>query len=253
MLIDAHINITHNGKWFNTNYNASVERLMDEMSQSAIQQCLLISMPFATTNQFVASIIEKHPDMFRGLGHIDFSINLNTQIEEVLTMGFSGIKIHPRMQGVNCNSNELTRFFTKLNELGTVVMIDGYFQTNNDRILLEDLQPFKYDALVKKYKNIKFIFSHLGAHRVFDAYFLAKSNENVYLDNSHVLKYFANTSLIADYCWVMDKLDEKIIYGSDFPEYGLTDYLDTFDKLAGSNKDIRKELIMSNITKLIKF
>ena len=132
-------------------------------------------------------------------------------------------------------------------------MIDGYYQTADSSILLEDLVPFKYDSLAKKYRNILFILSHLGGHRVMDAFFLAKSNSNVYLDNSHVLKYFEGTSVIRDCLWVMDKLDEKIIYGSDFPEYRLNDYRSHFEDIIKTRQSLRKERIFTNILKLIDF
>jgi uncharacterized protein len=253
MIIDGHINITKNGKWFKTKYDASLDRLLMEMNEAGIDKCLLISMPFATSNKYIASVIEKYPDKFRGLGQIDFTNYPDRQIEEVYSMGFSGLKLHPRIQGIDCNSSELQSFWAKLNDINAVIMIDGYFQTYNTSILLREIEPFKYDPLVKRYPNITFIFSHLFAHRVFDAYYLVKSNKNVFLDNSHVLKYFENTSLIADYIWIMDKLDEKIIYGSDFPEYGIKEYLNRFSQIIESNSNVRKDLILSNIQKIIKF
>ena len=57
-----------------------------------------------------------------------------------------------------------------------------------------------------------------------------------------------------DFQWVMDKLDEKIIYGSDFPEYGLKEYLEYFEALADNRTfEIRKKNIFTNVQKLIMF
>jgi predicted TIM-barrel fold metal-dependent hydrolase len=254
MIIDAHVNVTRDGKWFDTSHDASTERLLDEMAEAEIDKCLLVAMPFATDNAFIASTVQQYPGRFRGLGYVDFRrTNLEHQVEELYAMGLSGVKLHPRMQGINCLSPDLSTLFSCLNERKSVVMIDSYYQTRGDGVLLENLEPFRYDALVKKYRDVRFIFSHMGGHRVLDAYFLAKSNDNVYLDNSHILRYFAGTSLMPDAAWVMDKLDERVIYGSDFPEYSLGEYLSAFIAVADMNPGVRKDLILSNIGTLIEF
>ena len=221
------------------------------MEQAGIDKCLIVSMPNATTNAFVASVVEKYPEKFKALGIIDFSKDLLVQVDQIMDMGLSGIKIHPRRQGINCTDPFWEPLFSYANEIGLPVMIDGYYQTVKDSVLLEELVPFRYDALAKTYRNIKFILSHMGAHRAFDAYFLAKSNPNVYLDNSHVLKYFQGTSLINDITWIMNRLDEKIIYGSDFPEYSLKEYYDTFASLMANQEKVKK--VVKNITKVIEF
>ena len=254
MIIDAHVNISQDGKWFQTEYDASLERLMEEMNEAGIDKCLLISMPFVTKNEYIASVVEKFPEKFRGLGHIDLlKGDIISQVEDIMSMGLSGIKIHPRLQGVDCNNPELKDFFEYHDENQHVLMIDGYYTTIQGGVSLSDLEPFKYDLLAKTYPNTKFIVSHMGGHRAFDLFFVAKSNRNVFIDNSHVLKYFYDTSLIQDMVWIMDKLDEKIIYGSDFPEYGLSEYLDQFIRLTEETKTIRQRKIFTNITKLIQF
>ena len=254
MIIDAHVNITYNGKWFDTEHDASLARLLDEMDVAGIDQCLLISMPFATTNEYIAEVTEKFPEKFRGLGHLDFAKdNLLTQVDEILSMGLAGVKIHPRMQGIDCNAPHLMELFNYLDDQQTVVMIDGYYQSNNKKVSLLNLQPFKYDLLAKSYPNIRFIISHMGGHRAFDLFFVARSNKNVFIDNSHALKYFYGTSLIQDMVWIMDKLDEKIVFGSDFPEYGLSEYLEHFKEITQDTVTLRKELIYTNLNKIIKF
>ncbi len=254
MIIDAHVNITYNGRWFDTEYDASLERLFDEMDVSGIDQCLLISMPFATNNEYIAEVIEKFPEKFRGLGHLDFATgNLLGQVGEILSMGLSGVKIHPRMQGIDCNDPRLMKLFNYLDDQQAVVMIDGYYQSNSEKVSLLNLLPFKYDLLAKNYPNVRFIISHMGGHRAFDLFFVAKSNKNVFIDNSHALKYFYGTSLIQDMSWIMDNLDEKIVFGSDFPEYGLSEYLEHFEDITKNAVSLRKELIYTNVKKIIEF
>jgi len=51
-----------------------------------------------------------------------------------------------------------------------------------------------------------------------------------------------------------ETLDEKIIYGSDFPEYGLKQYLINFEKIIEkSSLKIQNAKIYANIQKIISF
>ncbi|MDG6218720.1 MAG: hypothetical protein QCI00_04685, partial [Candidatus Thermoplasmatota archaeon] len=58
----------------------------------------------------------------------------------------------------------------------------------------------------------------------------AKSNQNVYLD----LSYFGNlafgTNLFHDFCLLLDKLDQKVIFGTDFPEVNIDEYTNLWRK-----------------------
>ncbi|MCD4651648.1 MAG: amidohydrolase family protein [Candidatus Cloacimonetes bacterium] len=252
-MIDAHVNITPNGKWFNTSHDASLERLLDEMAEHNIRQCLLISVPGACENRWLAGVVERYPEKFRAFAHLDFQKLLKPQLLEIEAMGYAGVKLHPRSQGIYCLDARWESLFAFLNKREIPVMIDGYYQTAGHTPLLNQLTPFYYDALAKKYTQMQIILSHMGAHRVFDAYYLAKSNPNVWLDNSHVLQYFSGTTLISDFNWVMDMLDEKVIYGSDFPEYSLGEYYKTFRDVCLLRKTVRPELIETNISKLVSF
>jgi predicted TIM-barrel fold metal-dependent hydrolase len=86
-----------------------------------------------------------------------------------------------------------------------------------------------------------------------DAFFLARSRPNVWLDCSHALAWFAGSSLVADFAWCMDRIDERLLYGSDFPEYGLAEYRRRFEEVAALAPGLRKELAYGNIRKLVDF
>jgi len=84
-IIDAHVNITHDGTWGNAGKNASLTQLISEMEKASADKALLISLPGATTNKYIASVIKKHPDKFQGVGHLDFSReDLTKQVDELI-------------------------------------------------------------------------------------------------------------------------------------------------------------------------
>jgi predicted TIM-barrel fold metal-dependent hydrolase len=232
MIIDAHVNITHNGKWFKTNYDASLERLFGEMEEANIEKCLLIAMPLATTNTYIASVVEKYPDKFRGLGHLDFSQGLKKQVDEIIAMGLSGIKIHPRMQNVNLCDNIYDSLWKYLDTKSIRVLVDGYYQVSASTMLIQQLLPLAYERHIRTYKNVTFILAHAGCHRVMDSFFLCRSYKNFYCDLSYSINIFQNTSFYQDYRFLIQHTDQKVLFGSDFPEITLSNARRSYEILA---------------------
>ena len=49
-IIDCHINISSNGSWFNTKYDASYDNIIRELNNSGIYKSVLIAMPGVCSN-----------------------------------------------------------------------------------------------------------------------------------------------------------------------------------------------------------
>jgi predicted TIM-barrel fold metal-dependent hydrolase len=58
-----------------------------------------------------------------------------------------------------------------------------------------------------------------------DAYSIVKSNKNVYLDISYFGNIAAGTSLFQDFCMLINNIDQKIIFGTDFPDVNVREYI----------------------------
>jgi len=54
-----------------------------------------------------------------------------------------------------------------------------------------------------------------------EAYLLADACPNVYLETSFTLPYYLGSSVEQDLAFAYKKIDERVIYGSDFPYVGL--------------------------------
>jgi uncharacterized protein len=254
MIIDSHVNITHNGKWFNTSYDASLERLLAEMAEAQIDKCLLIAMPEATTNKYVASIVEKHPQLFRGLGFLDFKSNIKKQVNNIVSMGLSGIKIHPRLQNINICDPFLDFFWEYIDGRKLTILVDGYFQLLNNTFTISDILPFAFEKHLKKHHNVTFILAHAGCHKVMDTYFLCRSYQNFYTDLSYSINFFKGTSFYSDYNFLLKNADRKVLFGSDFPEIRLIDAKKSFQALyRGLSSEKIENISSSNAMRLFSF
>lgn len=240
MRIDAHVHVTPDGGWFGSRVNASVKRLFDEMDRSQIERSVVIALPGVADNLFVSDLCRTYTDRLWGFGTLDFDSGpeLAKQVEQIGgELGLKGLKVHPRLQGLDPLDERLQEPLEKAAELGMPVM----FCTNlgPGSIGLEHLQPFVYDTLAKRHKQTIFILAHACVQKPLDAFYIAKSNANVFLDMSMVLNYLPGTSAYNDLLFVCEKLDRKVIFGSDFPESSIPSYLELFEgEMKTRNADI---------------
>ena len=197
---------------------------------------------------------KEKPGLFVGFGHFnDFSESkVMKQFNEFLAWGFKGIKIHPSSQYISLRDKRLSLVFELCQKHNLCVMIDSFPQ--NSKIPLEEIAPYEIDKIAKKYPDLKIIIAHMGANKVMDALFVCKANKNVYLESSIILSYFAGSSVILDAEYVFRHLDQKIIFGSDFPEADPQAYINLMKKHLEKYDDCNLDAILrSNILKIIGF
>ena len=219
---DIHVNLSESGKWFDTGLDASYERIVDVMNVSGVSKAALLAMPGACTNLvFSSSKIDRN--RFWCFGNLDFS-RLNYTLDQIFDLDLDGIKIHPRFQRIGIDAMLAMDFLSKLEEKGVPLMICGWQQSST--IPIASLNPLHVDLIAKKYPKLPIILSHLGGHRFWDAFAVARSNPLVYLDCSYFLQAFRGTSLESDFLSSLQMIDRKVIFGSDFPEINPSTYLD---------------------------
>jgi len=223
-VIDCHINISSNGSWFNTNHVASYENITIQIEEAGIDKAVLIAMPGACNNDyFYNDIINR--DKFWIFGNIDFQ-NIDLSFKQITELNLDGVKIHPRFQNVSFHELDMLGVLSRLNDLALPLMICGWQQSST--ICIKELCPLNVDLYAKKYSHIKFIISHLGGHKFWDAFTVARSNNNVFLDCSYFLSIFKNTSLENDFFTMLPFIDKKVFFGSDYPEVCISEYKDYF-------------------------
>lgn len=244
MIIDAHIHLTPDGSWFHTSHDARVDTALEQMDRAGITMASVIPMPGRNQRDFVAKLVSSRADRFC----TGFTISAldETELQELREWLEGGlakfVKIHPRQTGIAPLEPRLGRFLDVAAENNTPVIFDTYIRGN--AIPLKELIPFRYDELARSRPNLTIILAHAGGHRVLDALAVAQTQPNVYLELSHVLAYFKETSLEKDFAFVMNKLDKKLIYGSDFPEYPIDTYLNIVTRSILLLRDFDREAFL---------
>ena len=253
MIIDSHVHITDSGKWFSSSFDASVNLALKQMNSAKISRAVVLNVAGHTDNLTLAKLLSKFKDRFHYFAHLDFKQpNVHDELDFLVNNhGFSGLKIHPRIQNIDPLDPLLLPVYDKAVELRIPVLFCCLLQSNT--VELEKFHPFIYDTLAKKYPNLKIIMAHCGWPRIWDAYHVVKSNKNVYMDISYIVNKFQNTSLMNDIPFMLENLDQKMLYGSDFPENSIDGYFNIFKSISANlTQEKLDNICYKNIIKLLE-
>lgn len=112
-----------------------------------------------------------------------------------------------------------------------------------------------YWKVVSAFPNIKFILPHMGGYDIVDFVKILDFNKNVYCDFAMTQEYFgwcgnrARYSVVADsidYCLRHHKLSNKVMFGSDEPDFSQAIALEKYQQLPNS-----EDLLVNNYLNLI--
>lgn len=225
MIIDAHVHITENGKWFHTDYDASVERLIKSLEESKIDKAVVLPIAPFISNEFVANVCNEYPDKLIGFA----SANPNDKNavkkleEDVLEYDLKGLKLHPRLQEFQIDNPKVFLVIKKAAELKIPVLIDAWVRPKD--VEYQDLVG-SIGRVAKKVPSAKIILAHLGGFNYSEIPQIARENSNIYFDLSYVLTYFKQEIAYNQIVPIIKDIGaNRLIYGSDYPENDVGNYL----------------------------
>jgi hypothetical protein len=226
MIVDAHINLTSDGRWYDTRHDSSVDRALREMDAAGVERSVVIPIAGRENRAFTLDLASRRADRFvTGFAVSSLDEAELSEMRSVLAGGVARmVKIHPRSTGIRPNDPGLAPFLRVAQDFKAPVMFCGYMR--GPGVPMEAVAPLAFDAVARAHPDLTIVLSHAGSYRPMDALAVAQSHANVYLDLSHVLEYFRGSSLERDFAFIIERLDRKVIYGSDFPEYGIGSYLE---------------------------
>ncbi len=180
-------------------------RILDRMDAAGVDMAMVCSLAQRIENDFIAGLVEKHPDRFIGFGQVmpqaDDALD---EIARMKDLGISGLKLHPSMHGYHvADHGLLDPVFEKCAELGMPVLINA----------LDDAfcAPLAIEEIAKGHPTVPTIIAHMGAvWNVPEAIIVAERNPHIYLETS--------ATLIADVRRAYARIGaSQILLGSEWP------------------------------------
>lgn len=167
-----------------------------------------------SVNDFIADTVKLsrsrgyHTFGFMGMhqDHSDFA----AELDRAVSIGLSGVKIHPDIQGVDIDDRRLYELYS---------LIEGklplYLHMGDDRPQYRFSSPEKLSKILNEFPNLTVVAAHLGGYRSWEsAMETLAGRENVWYDTSSAL-----WAMSVDYAnKVVSKLGtEKLMFGTDYP------------------------------------
>lgn len=215
MIIDAHLHLDE--KVDGTAFGAACE-LDRQLAEAGIERGIVLHLESQPWSIYEFS--EALSKYTRLHGFINVNPNKGApekQLREgIESLGFIGLKLHPRLQEFDLDSKNVVRLVQYAGEMNVPVIIDAF---PDGDFLMKGFSPLLYANLAKKCPNARMVWAHMGGHYVLDFMMLAKRLPNVFFDFSYSLLYYQNSSIPLDIIFAMRSMKfDRIFYGSDYPD-----------------------------------
>lgn len=193
-------------------------------------------------NEFIASAVAAHPDLFIGFGtlHPD-SEDPAGDVEHLISLGLRGVKLHPDIQGFKIDDYRCLKIYELCEGRLPILMHTGDYRYDNSN-------PNRLLPILNIYEGLTVIGAHFGGWSVWDeACDLLAGRKNLYVDTSSTFAYLDKTKVVE---LIRRYGADRVLWGADYPMWSPESELDAF--LSLDLTDEEKRMILSeNIRKLL--
>jgi predicted TIM-barrel fold metal-dependent hydrolase len=206
------------------------------------------------TNEYVIDLVARYPDVFVGvLAALDMDgANLDEvakYAEDLLKIpAVKGFKFHPPDQGFYPSGRKYHRIWEVLQAGNKPVMFHVGFTVlgaNTDGgkgIALDYGRPIHLDTLARNFPRMKIVAAHPGWPWQEELLAVLTHKKNVYVDTSG---YLAEQLPEIFQRAIRGRLQDKALFGTDFPYVDLEKALLSLEKLALSDT-VKEKILLSN-------
>jgi predicted TIM-barrel fold metal-dependent hydrolase len=168
------------------------------------------------------------------------------QVARIAQAGFAGIKLHPQYQGFALDCPPADPLFAAVEEHDLLVTchcgLDIAFPPDDDRA-----SPARIAALLDRRPKLKFLATHLGGWKNWDDVLDHLAGRGVYAECSFSLQYLQPDRAME----VIQALGfDRVLFGTDWPWYGMEDYLGMLNALPLSDAQ-RRAICYDNAAALL--
>lgn len=256
--IDSLVHTTPDGTWFHTAYDASEERLLREMDQAQIERAMLVGLAGFIANEYILEAVARHPDRLLACGSFNparySSPSAAVQAARTRLAGqsFAAIKFHPRMNGYDPLDERMIAVLQEFRqwEAPPKVWLDTLFYRRG--VLLRQPPVHAIHTLVNSVPELTFMLLHGTGRTIVSLAEAIRDCPNAYIDISFTLNRYQGSSLPGDLRHLVTIFDQRLVFGSDFPEVSIPDALaQTSALLDGLPDDKVSAVLGGNLARIL--
>lgn len=138
-------------------------------------------------------------------------------VKQIKAQGFAGIKLHPRLNGYDPLDSKCVAAIDAAGEQGLADLLDTLFRRPG---LATRHAPDVIDHLAAACPDTRMLLLHGTGPTMMELYEIVRCHDHLLLDLSYTLmRYRGSSRLDADMHFLMQRTDQLVTVGSDFPEY----------------------------------
>ena len=222
-VIDAHVHLDPaNG----ATAREAVDRLIAGLDKAGIRRAVVLHLEMQPWSaEEVAAALARHGSRLKGMVNIHpFAPGAAKLLRRaVRDLGYSGLKLHPRLQRYPLEDRRTLALVRAAGKLGVPVVIDAF---PDGDWLMQGFDPLAFARLARACPDARIVVAHMGGHRVLDFMMIAKRVPNLFFDASYALLYYRASSVPGDMAYAMRSLRfSRVFYGSDHPDRPLDESL----------------------------
>ncbi len=232
---DSLVHVTADGRWPNGRADASWSRLIGEMDRAHVGRACLVGLAGVIDNAFVLDRTRAADGRLVPVAGFDPSLvataaDAGRAAAAFARDGFSGVKLHPRLNGFDPLDPRCLATIAEASARGLVVFVDTLFrQPGRPTGHAADI----VDRMANACAGARLVLLHGGGPALLEVAEVVRLHPGLVLDLSFTLLKYAGSSLDADLRWVMRNIDQRVVIGSDMPEFTPADAFARAEEIAG--------------------
>lgn len=238
---DSLVHVTSSGTWLNGRDDASLDRLVREMDRAGVSRACLVGLPGVNDPAEILDCAGRAGGRFVPVAGFDPTASregtaVAGEVASLRAAGFRGVKLHPRLGGYHPLHPRVVDTINAAAAHGLVVFLDTLFR---QRARATASAPDVIDRLAHRCPGAAIVLLHGGGADVLRVAEIVRAHPALVLDVSYTLLAYRHSSVSADLRWIFEKLDQRVVVGSDMPEFTPGDAFDEAERLAEGIPDAK--------------
>ncbi|MEA1997172.1 MAG: amidohydrolase family protein [Gemmatimonadota bacterium] len=225
--------------------------LLDSMDAVGIESSVVL--PVVTNPEKVSSVNRFSASAARSMRRLCIMGALHPaaaawpgHLEELLDLGFTGVKLHPDYQEFSPDDPRLLPFFSGLRDAGLLV----FFHAGEDLSYEPPCKgtPASLATLLGNLPGLRIVAAHMGGYRSWDEVDRCLvGRENVYMDTSFSFREMSDSRIRS---MIERHGTDNVLFGTDSPWLDQSQEVENVLRL-GLGSDVEEKVLYSNALRLI--